>query len=351
MNSDPNSSLLNTNILGAEDEPLKIIQQMFTEMKVQAIAGDVISYITKKLASPIDGVLPKAVEVKIQKGLGRVLISGKTLQAINHSIGMKAVENSIESLTKYTKATPKFMTQFARKTADVFTKRAASDTAEVAAKKAASRTGIEITEQVGKTVAQKAAAKALEDLTIGGVICGSGGATTGGVACVVGFAVTVMLLALDVVSLVLGFMDPENITALMGRDIIKAVKEATSKALYDQYPDQPRYYDEEVFLDLVPFLYTIDKNRNLRVDPEIGPLYNTFQDEYMTSIGITGDWRSRTPFVEMAVSDDSIYLIDPTTELIKTTRELNDVKLPYIPVWSVIAAAIIVITIIFLMLL
>ncbi len=63
-------SLLETNILGTEDKPLQIMQQMFVEMKVQSIVSDTIEYTVKKLATPIDGMLPKAVQVKMQKGLG-----------------------------------------------------------------------------------------------------------------------------------------------------------------------------------------------------------------------------------------------------------------------------------------
>jgi hypothetical protein len=38
---------------------------------------------------------------------------------------------------------------------------------------------------------------------------------------------------------------------------------------------------------------TDPKTQQLVVDDVWGPKYNAYQDEYMKSIGITGDWRSR----------------------------------------------------------
>jgi hypothetical protein len=40
-------------------------------------------------------------------------------------------------------------------------------------------------------------------------------------------------------------------------------------------------------------MYIIDSSGNIVFDPEVASHYNAFQDEYMHSIGITGDWRKR----------------------------------------------------------
>jgi hypothetical protein len=59
------------------------------------------------------------------------------------------------------------------------------------------------------------------------------------------------------------------------------------------------YLEDEIFFDPLLFVFGVDsETQELTVDPVWGKRYNDLQDEYMRSIGITGDWRARVESAE-----------------------------------------------------
>jgi len=59
-------------------------------------------------------------------------------------------------------------------------------------------------------------------------------------------------------------------------------------------PSDDKYFEDEIMFDPLLFVFDTDPvTHEIVVDEIWGKKYNDYQDEYMKSIGITGDWRAR----------------------------------------------------------
>ena len=281
---------LNTNLLNSDNTTVQTVQNMTLQMVLSNKAEDIVKHSLIKVATKSINTAIKTiggdaaldtVNIAINNSLKKVLISGKTLTKLSKTIGKKAAGNAVKGLMKLVTTVPELMAKAVAKVALIKSgKVIAEDVLKVGAKSA------------GKELSEAA----IEDSTVGATICAASGAETGGIGCLVGVAVTVIMMAFDVVNLVLTLLDPGNQTALMHRDTIDGVAQATSTSLYNSQPaDSPRYYDEEVLFDPLSFLFMMSADGTITANEKVAAQYNQYQDEYMATIGITGDWRSRIP--------------------------------------------------------
>jgi hypothetical protein len=101
------------------------------------------------------------------------------------------------------------------------------------------------------------------------------------------------MLAFDVLNLVLDLIDPTGIQNFITLDDIDAVSDATSKAMASNNPAIGNYLQDEVYFDPMDFVYAYADDGTIGMDPVWAKKYNSLMDDYMRSIGIIGDWRSR----------------------------------------------------------
>jgi hypothetical protein len=264
------------------------------------------------------------IEVSIKNSFQKILISRNTLVKAGYSLSKKASGAAAKGLVKAFEKGPVALAKMAGK---VLLKKVAAKAGEKAgevAVKVAVKVGVKAAATAGTEIAAGAAAL--------GTACAVSAAPTLGVGCLVAAAVEAILLAFQVVSLILDLIDPGHITVLMHRDTIDSVLEATSNQIYnDQKPGAARHYDEEVFFDPMAYMFDIDANGNIVADPVVAAQYNAFQDQYMTSIGIPGDWRSRCTPVPMSLTSEPGVLTQQTLDNIIISTKLNAIVEPPFP--------------------
>jgi hypothetical protein len=306
---------INTNILNSNDPALQIAQDAVIGLAVgQAVDAVTIDVLKKNLINSLEG---RAVELPF-KNTRRVL-----------KVGPKALKTAIDTVTKQstTKSmraakiltnSPKILKEVAasvkaslqaakaaEKAAQAATKAAreaalaAKEAAKVAS--AAAKIGTKVGVKAGEVMAQSAVKGAM----MMGAICAASGAETAGVGCLVGIAVMVLELAFDAFNLAMDIIDPNGYSVVIYKKDIELVAQTTGEWVNSEYgKDKPNYLDEEVFFDWESHLYEIDDQGNITVNDEWATQYEKYRDEYMTSIGITGDWRSRLQSTSSANAND-----------------------------------------------
>jgi len=312
---------LNTNLLHSKSTTVQTVQNVTLQMVLSNKADDIVKHSLKKVLNASINTAIKSIggdaaldsiNISINNSLKKVLISGKTLTKLNNTIGKKAAGNAVKSLVKLVSTAPEMMAKAATKAAIIKSSKVITE---------------DVLKAAAKSAGKAAGEAALEDLTIGATICATSGAETGGVGCLVGTAVTVLLLAFDVVNLVLQLLDPGNISALMHRDTIDGVAKATSTVLYNNQPDgSTRYYDEEVLFDPLSFLFMMTPDGTIMANELVAAQYNQYQDEYMAKIGITGDWRSRLDSQHLSLITDPGVISPLTQDSVNLNKSLIQVN-------------------------
>ena len=296
---------INTNLLQSNDKSVQLVQEIATQVVVSKYADDVLNDTLKKV---INGTIKNAlgetvydsVSVSVNKSLKKVIVSKETISKYKNVFGKKMTSKIGNKLLK---TTPNVLKQVAKSVAEIFAKKVA----------------ISATKTALKTAGQSA----IENLTVGAMLCGTTGAATGGIGCLVGIMVTVILLAFDVLNLVLSLLDPGNISALMHRDTVEGIIKVTGQTMASEFPDQPHYFDEEILFDPDAYLFLITPEGDIVADPYWSDLYNAYQDEFMTNIGITGDWRSRLSVTALSLTTDPSVLSPDTINSESALTNLN----------------------------
>lgn len=306
---------LNTNILRSKNPTVNIVQEMAVQVYVMSVTDDILQHTLKKgITGSLQNVLGKAayesysIPIKNSKILGKVIVSKETLLKFKNMFRQKATSKIGSMLTKSTPDTLKNITK-------------------IIATKVGTKTATIVSKSAAKSASTVASEAALDDLTIGALLCGTTGAETAGIGCAVGVAITVILLAFDVLNLLMSLLDTSGITVLMHHDTIDQLAIATGKAMASNFPNQPNYFDEEVFLDPHSFLFQFTESGDIEADPYWTAIYEGYRDEYMTSIGITGDWRSRLSSTPISLSTDNGVLSESTIRSIDSTNNLNSIVL------------------------
>jgi hypothetical protein len=312
---------LNTNILQSDDPALMIAQDAIIGYAAsEAIESVTIDVLRKNLVAALTKDV--AVEIPIKssiKGLTKTLKLGpkalvKTIQTISTRSITKAVKAS-----KVLTSAPKLLKAIATATKAAI--RAAR--AAMAATKAAVRatvTAVKVSVKAGTVMAQAAAKGAM----MMGAICAATGPATGGVGCLVGLAVMVLQLAFDAFNLAMDILDPNGTSVVIYKTDIEMVAKTTGEWVNNEYGEgNANYLDEEVFFDWESHLYEIDDDGNIVANEEWTTKYENYRDEYMTNLGITGDWRARIPSVNTVLASDPGVLSPMTLVLQEYKKEAD----------------------------
>jgi hypothetical protein len=303
---------LNTNILNSDDPALMIAQDAIIGYAAsEAVESVTIDVLKKNLIKALEG---KAVEIPIKGVSKKVLKIGpkgisKAIQVANK----KAITSAVKASKVLTSA-PKVLKSIA--------------TAAKAAIQAAKATAAAV--KVGVAAARAGTvmgASAARGATMMGAICAATGAQTAGVGCLVGIAVMVLQLAFDAFNLAMDLIDPNGYSIVIYKKDIELVAQTTGEWVNNEYGgDNPNYLDEEVFFDWESHLYEIDDQGNINANEEWSTKYELYRDEYMTSLGITGDWRARIPSTSsVQVSDPGV--LSPMTLTFQEYKKEADVYL------------------------
>lgn len=313
---------LNTNILQSTDPELVIAQDLIIGFAVSHASESItIDILKDSLVNAINSRVAIAVPVE---GGGRKLILGK--KALTKSIA--AVEKQAVKLTqnsaKVINGTKTFRAMGQGFKAGLEAFKAGKSSAEAVkagitvvqkagVKKIATEIASEVAESVAESVAKKVGVKvatlmgqsAIKGTVQFATVCAVTGAETLGVGCLVGLAVMVLQLAFDAFNIAMDMIDPNGVSIVIYKPDIEMVSKTTGQWVNTEYSkDKPNYLDEEVFFDWESHLWKFDESDNLMANLEWTTTYEKYRDEYMTSIGITGDWRSRIPLLDLSKSTD-----------------------------------------------
>jgi len=258
MAVDPDT--INTNIFGSKNLGFQMTQDIAAHVAADA-----------------------AVEMSLKKGITQGL----------KAVGIKSVRNRMLVSAKNLKRLSKSLVRKAKNTVIRSARSLGKKAISALAKKTAEKVAVKATEKVATTALKAAGKEAIQAFGVGAEVCAITGPETLGIGCVVGAAVTVVMLAFDITNLLAGLLDKSGITVILHRKDIDDMAETFRKQLL-QDDHEETYLEDEIFFDPLLFVFDTDpKTQQLVVDDVWGPKYNAYQDEYMKSIGITGDWRSR----------------------------------------------------------
>lgn len=328
---------LNTNILGSDDPALMIVQDAVIGYAAsEAVESVTIDVLKKNLIKALEG---KAVEIPFKGASKQVLkIGPKGISKAIQVATKRAVTSAVQASKVLTTA-PKLLKSI------VTAAKAAIQAARAAA--AAVKVGVAAA-RAGTVMA----ASATRGATMMGAICAATGAQTAGVGCLVGIAVMVLQLAFDAFNLAMDMIDPNGYSIVIYKKDIELVAQTTGEWVNNEYGDgNTNYLDEEIFFDWESHLYEIDEQGNINANEEWATKYEIYRDEYMTGLGITGDWRARIPSVSSVKSTDP-GVLSPLTLTFQEYKKEADVYLdsrkPKKSTSSTLLFIIILFTIIFL---
>jgi hypothetical protein len=160
--------------------------------------------------------------------------------------------------------------------------------------KAGAKAGASVAAKVGTRVAT-AGARA------------SSGCTAGPVGCAAGALYFVADMAFTIFSTIMDFTDKEGLLVLLNRayidELTEDFHEMYEAGLKDAFveasvPDSEdaalAYMNEEKTFDPINFLFDYnEQTKSYEINLEWATRFVELEDEYMNSIGITGDWRTR----------------------------------------------------------
>lgn len=315
---------VNTNILQSDDPALMIAQDAIIGYAVsEAVESVTIDVLRKNLVAALSKDV--AVEIPIKTSTKAVI---KTLK-----LGPKALGKTITAVTarsirsgmaasKVLMSAPKLLKTIASSVkAAIKSARAAMAAAKLSVKTTIAATKASI--KAGTVMAQAAAKGAM----MMGAICAATGPATGGVGCLAGMAVMVLQMAFDAFNLAMDILDPNGLSVVIYKSDIELVAKTTGEWVNKEYgEDNPNYLDEEVFFDWESHLYEIDDEGNINANEEWTTKYETYRDEYMSSLGITGDWRSRIPSVSTVLASDP-GVLSPMTLVFQEYKKEAEVYL------------------------
>ncbi len=307
---------INTNILQSDDPELRIAQDMIIGF---AASNAVESVTIDLLKDGLVNAINKRVAIAIPVKGGRKLLLGK--KAIEKAIAtaekktVTIAQNSAKVINKF-----KSFQSIAKGVKAALALKNTGKTAAEAVKigiKTTEKAGVKLAEKAGVKLAEKAAVKigvkaaevmteaAMKGVMEFGTICAVTGAETAGVGCLVGVAVMVLQLAFDAFNLAMDIIDPNGVSVVIYKPDIEMIAKTTGEWVNKEYSkDKPNYLNEEVFFDWESHLWVFDESDNLTADLELTKQYEKYRDEYMASIGITGDWRSRIPVLDISKPSD-----------------------------------------------
>jgi hypothetical protein len=156
-----------------------------------------------------------------------------------------------------------------------------------------------------------------------GAICAASGAATAGLGCAVGLAIMALQLAFDGFNIAMDIIDPNGYSMIIYKADIKVVAEVTGQWVQSELSDgKPNYLDEEVFFNEIDFLYEYDDDGNIQGNEYWCRVFEKYRDEYMTGIGITGDWRARIPSLDVSNANTPGVLSPLTLALQEYKKEI-----------------------------
>jgi hypothetical protein len=327
---------INTNILNSDDPNLLIAQDIIIGMAVgsvvdavtvdllkdsllRALKGQKAVKIPFKNSSKVLKLSPKAILECIKSSVDRIKTQGlKAIKVLNQApkamkaavAAAKAVRNAVKNAVK--KAATQSVSTSVRlsgRAAERMARFVASQTAKVATRVATKVATM--TTNIGTKVAMMAST-----------------CVAGPIVCAASMAITVVLLAFDVVNIVLDILDAKGYSVVLYKADIKAVAESSKEWMNSEYntEENRNFFDEEIFFDWESFLYDIDDDGNFFANEVWAPRYEQLRDEYMTSIGITGDWRSRVDTIDMSTPTDPGALSPVTVHMQELKKQFKPKK-------------------------
>ena len=269
--------------MGTADPDKVDTNLMGSDNTVVVVGQDIAAHIAA------DAAVHKALTSTVTKGF-------KSIGVKNVKVGNKLLFNMLVSKKNQEKIA-KTLVNRVKQRAMTSIKSMGKKAIAALGKQMGKQVGKKVVAQVGKKVAVKAgtvlAEGAIKAGVVGGSICATTGAETLGIGCAVGAVVTVVMLAFDVMNMVFGALDPDNISFLFHRKDIDDMAETLRKQMLED-PNDDKYFEDEIMFDPLLFIFDTDPvTHEIVVDEIWGKKYNDYQDEYMKSIGITGDWRAR----------------------------------------------------------
>jgi len=152
----------------------------------------------------------------------------------------------------------------------------------------------------------------------------SSGCVAGPVGCAAGALYFVADMAFTIFSTIMDFTDKEGLLVLLNRAYIDELTEdfhemyeAGLKDAFDEatVPDSEdralEYMNEEKTFDPINFLFDYnEQTKSYEINIEWATRFVELEDEYMKSIGIIGDWRTRMD--EAVQLGDNLSIPDPT---------------------------------------
>lgn len=324
---------INTNILNSDDPVLQIAQDLIIGFAV----GTVVDAVTvdllkdsllralkgqKAVKVPFKGgrkflkISPKAVMNSIKSATSRIKTKGlKAIRVLNHNPKlMKEVVKTAKATRAALKQATEKMTQKSTTTAAKLSGKAS---AKLSARAAA--VSLKITIKAGAAVSKMTASMAAKASAMAAACVG------GPIVCAASIALTVALLAFDVVNAVLDILDTKGYSVVLYKADIKAVAESTNEWMNSEYNTQedPAFFSEEIFFDWQSFLYDIDEDENIVANEVWAPRYEALRDVYMKNLGITGDWRSRVDTVDVSDPTDPGVLSPLTLQMKELSGQLK----------------------------
>jgi len=286
------SDSLNTNLLGTSNKGLQVTQQIGASVAAGLAVGYALKKgITKGLKSA--GIKEVKFTGRAGKLVFKMLVSEKTQKQLAKSFTRRMKQQMANTIKGMGKKALEAAGKAAGKGAVKAAEKGAVKAAEKGAEKAAEKAVVKVAVKTAETAAKVVAETMVEELAVGGAICAATGPETLGIGCAVAALVEVLLLAFDMYNLIISLLDTTGITVLIHKqDIDDMAKSFRDQLLQDN--NNEAYLEDEIFFDPLLFVFNADpETHELTVDPVWGKRYNDLQDEYMKSIGITGDWRSR----------------------------------------------------------
>lgn len=151
-----------------------------------------------------------------------------------------------------------------------------------------------------------------EAAATGGTICGTTGAETVGIGCLVGGAITAAMFAFDVFNILMTLFDKTGITYVMDQDSIDEIAKNFKNSMSSAYTKAglPDYYEDEITFDPSLFVFSVDAitGEITLNNSAYGQTFIKYQDDYMKSIGIS-NWRNPPTTMYNTLLFISIFII------------------------------------------
>jgi hypothetical protein len=252
---DTSDQSIDTNILGTDSKALAIIQDIVVTTAVTGVAESVAFGTLWKMGGKN---LARGIEAKMSKKMAT------RLSKANFSHLRKLIMDRIRKLMQH------------------------------GLQKAGLKGGTTVAGKVGTRVTT-AGARA------------SSGCTAGPVGCAAGALYFVADMAFTIFSTIMDFTDKEGLLVLLNRAYIDeltedfhemyeaGLKDAFVEAAVPDSEDRAlEYMNEEKTFDPINFLFDYnEQTKSYEINLEWATRFVELEDEYMKSIGITGDWRTR----------------------------------------------------------